>query len=287
LNVIYPYFDVIAQYTPKMDIPTYNFYYGADAEHNPTRDVQWTGVYLDPAGHGWMPSAIAPVYNKDFLEGVVGIDVTVSAITANVLDIAVPWEGYGLLVGEDGSILALPVQGEEDWGLKELTDHHYQQAILSDTYKPDDFNLNSMPGQEGLAAQIAGAQSGFTTTSLKGRDFSVAWQTIDNTGWKLLLMAPESIMYSQINHLVDQQMRIALYIAILLLVFLALLFLYLNWQSRRISRFYASPFVKLKGIIESIGCGNFVQEDPDFPIVELEQTARSILDMGRQLDETN
>ena len=123
-----------------------------------------------------------------------------------------------------------------DWGLKELTDRHYEQAILSDTFKPDVFNLNSMPGQAGLAAQMADAHSGFTTITLKEREFSVAWHTINNTGWKFLLMAPESIMYLQINHLVDQQLRIALYIAILLLVFLALLFLYLTLQSRRISR---------------------------------------------------
>ena len=49
LNIIYPYFDVLSQYTPKMDIPSYNFYYEADAKHNPARRVVWTDAYLDPA----------------------------------------------------------------------------------------------------------------------------------------------------------------------------------------------------------------------------------------------
>ena len=30
LNIIYPYFDVLDQYAPFMDIPSYNFYYEAD-----------------------------------------------------------------------------------------------------------------------------------------------------------------------------------------------------------------------------------------------------------------
>ena len=48
-----------------MVIPNYNFYYLADAEHNPSRGVVWTDVYLDPAGQGWMMSAIAPVRARD------------------------------------------------------------------------------------------------------------------------------------------------------------------------------------------------------------------------------
>src|SRR5690606_18261079 len=69
-NHIYPWFSTPDQYPNDMVIPDYNFYYLADAEHNPGRGVVWTDVYLDPAGHGWMMSAIAPVYRGDFLEGV-------------------------------------------------------------------------------------------------------------------------------------------------------------------------------------------------------------------------
>jgi len=41
---------VISQYPVRMNIPAYNFYYEADATHNPERSVRWTDVYLDPAG---------------------------------------------------------------------------------------------------------------------------------------------------------------------------------------------------------------------------------------------
>ena len=67
-----------AQYDPDMVIPEFNFYYDADALRNPARAVVWTDAYVDPAGKGWLVSAIAPVYRGEFLEAVVGADVTIA-----------------------------------------------------------------------------------------------------------------------------------------------------------------------------------------------------------------
>ncbi len=112
LNHIYPWFLTPDQYPHDMVIPNYNFYYLADAEHNPAREVVWTDVYLDPAGHGWMMSAIAPVYRGDFLEGVSGVDITVSGILEQIGQLHVPWNGYAMLVSRDLNIMALPQDGE-------------------------------------------------------------------------------------------------------------------------------------------------------------------------------
>ena len=53
-NRILPFFMTPEQYPHDMVIPEYNFYYLADARHNPARREVWTDVYLDPAGQGWM-----------------------------------------------------------------------------------------------------------------------------------------------------------------------------------------------------------------------------------------
>ncbi|MBS1223886.1 MAG: histidine kinase, partial [Proteobacteria bacterium] len=156
LNRIYPYFEVLSQYAPRMDIPSYNFYYEADAAHNPGRGVVWTDVYVDPAGQGWMVSCIAPVYRDDVLEGVVGLDITVSTITDTILNLAIPWNGYGVLVSKTGTLLALPRAGEDDWGLKELTTHAYTDAIRQDTFKPEEFNIYRRAGFAGLQNQTDG-----------------------------------------------------------------------------------------------------------------------------------
>lgn len=105
LNRIYPYFDVSGQYAELMDIPSFNFYYEADAAHNPDRRTVWTDVYVDPAGSGWMASAIAPAYADGVLEGVVGVDVTVGRFVERIAGLQLPWDGYAVLLNRDGVLL--------------------------------------------------------------------------------------------------------------------------------------------------------------------------------------
>ncbi len=121
LNRIWPWIDAASVYDPGMNIPEFNFYYEADARHNPARAVVWTDAYVDPAGKGWLVSAIAPAYRGDLLEAVVGADVTIDRIVDDVLSQHVPWQGFLLLIGKSGTLLALPPQGEELFKLRELT----------------------------------------------------------------------------------------------------------------------------------------------------------------------
>jgi hypothetical protein len=77
MNRYYPFIEKPWEvYPSELDMGKFNFFYLADADHNPGRKTLWTGVYLDPAGKGWMLSCIAPVYCGDTLKGVAGLDVT-------------------------------------------------------------------------------------------------------------------------------------------------------------------------------------------------------------------
>ena len=49
---------------------------------------------------------------------VVGIDVTIGAIVREVLNLKLQWGGYGVLLAQDGTVIALPSAGERDWGLR-------------------------------------------------------------------------------------------------------------------------------------------------------------------------
>ena len=105
----YPFIDkVYEQFVPDINIPEFNFYYLADQRHNPERRVIWTEPYLDPAGQGWMMSCIAPIYKGDYLEGVVGVDVTIKNFIDNILTLQLPWGGEAFLVNRDGTIMAMP-----------------------------------------------------------------------------------------------------------------------------------------------------------------------------------
>jgi hypothetical protein len=144
LNRIYPWMDTLTQYQPGMNIPKFNFYYLADQEHNPKRNVVWVDEpYVDPAGRGWMVSAIAPVYGSgedgaDYLLGVVGLDITLESISKHYVEnsklpVAVI-AGNGVLVAASEDAIAI-------LEMPRPKDHRYMETVKGDTFKPDDYNV--------------------------------------------------------------------------------------------------------------------------------------------------
>lgn len=287
LNVIYPYFNVLEQYPDKMNIPEYNFYYEADYIHNPQKKVVWTDAYLDPAGHGWMASAIAPVYSGDFLEGVVGVDVTISTITDQILNWEFPWNGYGILVGKDGAILALPEQGEMDWGLRELTSHHYEQAIMQDTFKPDDFNVYKRPEFTAVADQLQRSQYGATEITLNNSKQLVSWNTVSETGWKLLVIVPEANIYQKSNAINQSLMQIGILMIAGLILFYSIFFYILSKRSYAMSKSISQPLHEINTVLDKIGKGDYYQQEPEIHVTELKETAHNLIEMGEKLGDSN
>lgn len=287
LNIIYPYFDVLEQFMPGMDIPSYNFYYEATPTYNPERESVWTDVYLDPAGQGWMISSIAPVFNNDFLEGVVGMDITVGTIVNQVLAMEVPYEGYTMLVGSDGNILALPEGGEQDFGLSELTDHHYEQVILEDTYKPEDFNLFQNDDYETLSLYLKNQDSGYLEASFRGNDRLVFWHTLENTGWKVMVVIDSEKIYERVNLMGNQLKSIGWILLGILFVSLCAFIYFMLQQSKRLSDRLSYPLEEINTVVASIGSGNYNQPMQEFPIEEINATYTYVVTMGNQLGEAH
>lgn len=138
-NRIYPFMDVIAQYEPALHIPEFNFYYLADEKHNPERKSVWVNeAYVDPAGRGWMISAIAPVYINDELMGVPGIDITTNALTDEFLT---EEDNNIVIVDQNGVIVTARDYSINLLSLPPLKDHKYIETIKMDTYRRDNYNL--------------------------------------------------------------------------------------------------------------------------------------------------
>ena len=283
-NRIYPWFSTVDQYPAKMDIPNYNFYYLANAENNPDKKTVWTDVYIDPAGHGWMASAIAPVYNQGFLEGVVGLDIKVSDIIESIQNLAIPWGGYAILASSNGTIMALPPQGEHDFGLKELTEHSYQQAITKEIFKPDAFNLYKRDDTADLSMRLLKNTNGFMQLKLNGENKLLSWSTIPETQWRLLMIVGEKEMYATSRALEQKYQNIG-YILIFGLVAFYTLFFILIWRSsKKMSEFIAKPLTQIQSMVNRVGLGDFHLAHEGFRLKELNETANAIINMGGKLD---
>ncbi len=285
LNVIYPYFDTASQYPPDMDIPSYNFYYEADSTHNPSRNPVWTDIYLDPAGHGWMASSIAPVYNGEFLEGVVGIDVTVGTIADDILRIDIPWEGYAILVSSDGSIMAMPEQGERDFGLDEMTTHTYSQAIFKDTFKPEQFNINLREDVRFLAEEMKLRENGHIRVTLGGKEQIAVWATVEDIGWKLVLFAPEEEVLQLSSTLASRMAAILKIVALTVALSYIAMFIVLYYAAKRFSYRISKPLQDMNLMLRNIGKGQYGQSWEELPVRELNETGLQIVQMGKELEQ--
>jgi PAS domain S-box-containing protein len=282
-NRIYPWFDTPAQYPHDMVIPDYNFYYLADAKHNPERKVVWTEVYLDPAGLGWMMSAIAPVYRGDFLEGVVGLDITVGQVLGEIAELNVPWQGYAMLVSHDHNIMALPAAGELDFGLRELTHYSYEEAVRREVLKPEDFNLAKREGMEPLLQAMNEGRGNVQEVLLGGRKQLVAWSEIPQTGWRLLLVVDEEQIFHDTNQLAERYLQIGYLLIAGLLAFYLLFFAWMWLRSRHLSNQLAHPIADIVEMAGSLGQGNYLPAAPDSRIAEVSRLADAMQQAGRQL----
>lgn len=285
-NRIYPYFKVLDQYPWDMAIPSYNFYYEADAKHNPQRKAVWTDAYIDPAGHGWMVSSIAPVWRGSTLEGVVGIDVTLETMIDRILKLDLPWDAYAVLLDRKGRIIAMPPAGEDDFRLKELTTHSYAKAIMADTFKPESFNINNRKDTQALASALAKAEHGEARLNFDGPHLAT-FSHIAGPDWTLVIIAPEQNIYAQANALRDRLRMVGYVMVGGLLVFYVIFFVFLYQRAHAMSTRVAEPLGVIARLIERIGKGQFRQRFDGSRVRELDLLGHQLVATGNQLGDAN
>ncbi|MEL6344553.1 MAG: histidine kinase dimerization/phospho-acceptor domain-containing protein, partial [Myxococcota bacterium] len=278
LNRIYPPIDV-SGFPEKMDLSSYNFYYEADATHNPAREVVWTEAYLDPAGAGWIMSAIAPVYRGDFLEGVVGADITLQTMIDDVLDMKIPWGGYAMLLGDSGTVLAMPAAAEADFDIQELTDHEYTDAIVEDTLKPDTYDLTAL---RGLFQDTPAGFDRLPLTPEKGVRL-VSWTRLEATGWWLVIVAPEEQVFANADTSQQMAFQLGWVLCAGLLGFYGIFLFVLYRRAQREVSVVSGPLLALRQVVEEIVSGQYSHAPIASAIHEIDQTSRAVLKMGQQL----
>lgn len=185
---IFPPFDVLSQYEAKMRIPTFRFYYLADAEHNPDRRTVWVDEpYVDPAGRGWTVSCVAPVYAGDVLEGVVGIDLTIGAIVERYLQ---PSDRAWALVDRRGVIVAATEAAVRALDMPPMADHRYVTTVKSDRYRSEDYSMlrSPNPNVRRLAATLFREGGNRARLQTAGGRRTVLAEAVPALGWTAILV---------------------------------------------------------------------------------------------------
>ncbi|MGI6655761.1 MAG: ATP-binding protein [Desulfobulbus sp.] len=277
--------DVARQYLPKLDVRTFNFYYLATEKHNPSRKPVWTEAYLDPAGQGWMMTCAAPVYHDNTLEGVVGIDITISKMLDNVLHLELPWNAEVMLVDARGKIMAMQPATERLLGLSELRRHVYQSRVAADTFKPEEFNLLKTRDPEAAKAfhRLLTETAAITELTIEQEPYLLAQSTEPITGWKLVVLGSKSRILQPIAALEKTTSR-AGYLAIAgMVVFYIAFFCYLLAKARKIARRISTPISDIARKSGEIAKGHYLISDSRSQILELDQLTDSYASMVTEI----
>ena len=241
------------QFPAGFDLTTYNFYYLADAVHNPKRKAVWTDVYLDPAGKGWMISSLVPIYYNNFLEGVTGLDVTLSTFSKHILSNNLQWDSGALVVDKSGNILTMSRAAERYLGLKDVTDYNFKDNHQDRSLiKPTEFNLLSQSGKigESLSAFFQGKEKTMELT-MQGEQYLLTRQEVPETSWQLLILAPLKNVYGPIIQEKEQITQIGIVFILLAGVFYILFFVYLKQSSKNLAKRIAAPIEQITKMIVS------------------------------------
>jgi hypothetical protein len=183
----YPYADIQAYMKPGLDLTKVWVTYWAAAEKaNPEYRTLWVEPYVDAIGRGYMTSIIAPVYQGSFLEGTLGIDITVDLISDKFISLS----PKNLMIVTVSTIpVAMNQNSLKILAIKGLEKYHYlnkeaENKSISSSFKMSE---NPLPEIRAIADWIAGPEEK-TTLLVAGETYLFIRKPIPEMGWFLVEM---------------------------------------------------------------------------------------------------
>ncbi len=290
MNRIYPYIENIdKQYGSIIIMKNFNFYYLADAKHNPKREPVWTEAYLDPAGKGWMISCVFPIYNGDFLEGVSGFDITIETIVNDILGRSLPFDSNMMLINHNGTVTAMNSSISDLVGLKEEKKHNYTSEYMKSTItKPKEFNIYKT--DKILFKHISKMiEKDIQVDSLviSSKEYVLFKENISNTKSTLIMLVEKQKTLETIYAIKKESLKLIL---LMLSVFLSVFFMIYRLNSKKFSEVIyeiEKPITYLSMISSNIKDYTPSKEKLITNITELDTLNVNFTNMLKELDEKN
>jgi GAF domain-containing protein/HAMP domain-containing protein len=279
-TIYYPNINLAENVPPDFNPLTQPFYTIGTPQRNPNREPQWTKPYQDPAGLGLIVTLTIPVYTQSGnFKGVICVDIQLARISEIVADIKLGETDFAYLVDKNNFIITMP---EEGYRLYRLV--------------PEEVPLNQSPTQSlfdtsseilHFAAQRTLINdSNLLNLRVDGVETYLAIAGLESTGYKLILIAPQSELNSQIvssqlevQNEIDTTFQGA--IAILAMMFIGALVISI-WVGQIITR----PLKRLSNTVDQITRGNLTARVEINTRDETGLLARSFNTMAERLYET-
>jgi signal transduction histidine kinase len=215
--------------------------------------VYWSDP--DRAGASPTLTAFAPVYRAGVLVAVIVSDVALEQVGASLLGQDIPWHGAAAVLAADGEPLVLQPEA------RALIERAELQSVRSRV----------------VAGTSGWARSGGDAAHLVG------WATIPSTGWKVMALAPEEVVFNPSRALSDDLRRIGWVMLCGLLGFYLFYFVYLYRRARTLSSSISRPLEEIERMSHRIAVGEYELAAPAFDVREFRHTVGELQRMGQLL----
>lgn len=288
-NRYYPFIDKAYSVFPSdIVMKNYNFYYEADLEHNPKKDVVWTDIYLDPAGLGWMISAIVPIYKDEILEGVTGLDITVNKLIEKFLNFEIPYKASSFFIDKDSNIVALTDKIANILNVKSFENHIYSEneKITKTIFRKanEDLSIQNKDLKD-ILSNIANNKKYKHEVVINGEKYLLFSGKIDKFSWSLIALVKEDEILKEVKDLEKDYKTIGYIIIAFICIFYILFFIFLYSKAKEFVLRVNTPLNNIIKMTKKLGNEKEVKKLDDCGIFEIDELNNNFNDLAQELED--
>jgi GAF domain-containing protein/HAMP domain-containing protein len=251
------------------------WYLASMPEENPAGIGVWSPVYVDATGRGFVTTASAPVLDEEGrLLGVLGIDITLSELTAAVENTQILQSGYSFLIDDTGQAIALSSEGFNDLLGREMQD--------------EDIGINLAETETEFSAIIENmmaGDSGFDTITMQDdEELFVAYAPLESTGWSLASVVGSDEVLREVSQLqAEFESRSRTLVLNRILPIAIITFILVAVVAYFFLDRLVSPLQKMAAAAQSVGDGQWETELPIERKDEIGTLAKALNEMTQQV----
>lgn len=213
----------------------------------------WTEPYVDAAGNGLIVTCSESVTGR-YGTWVIGTDVTIDAINANILGITLNGTGYPVLLDSRGNVISRP-------GLSA------NGTRWDEKFAQDDVFSSSNPALVGVAANMTAGKRGIERVRFGDDLYYVAYAPVPSLNWSFGVSMPVREILAPVGktgaeialetnrtsqRIADQANQVVTIFAVMFVLLLAIV-IFLSW---RLARIITRPVDALRAGAVALGSGD-------------------------------
>ena len=284
----YPFLEnSYSTFPPDINMKNYNFYYEADFEHNPEKKVVWTQVYLDPAGLGWMISAIAPVYKNNALEGVVGYDITIDKIIEKFLSFKMPYNASSFIINDNVEIIAMNKEIARILKIKNDVELNYNknQKIYNTIFRKDNksFDIKD-PNLVNILKNIVSHKKHPYDIYIDDEKYFLFSEQIEKLPWHAITLVKEQNVLEDVKSLENDYIFLGFMIICFIIIFYLIFFIYLYNKANDFVLIINEPLLKIITMTKTLGTTKEYKVLEDCGIYEIDKLNTNFNNLTKELE---